>query len=232
MNAQHRRFRALRHAAWQTTLRVRGYRYRLAQIRRIVLATLEHLELPADARVMEVQPKDGGKGLVVVIAWDQVLPTLETVALSRYVISKISAITGLTYAHTELFFEPYLPPSAQLSEEHTSSHWLRERIRRIATSQRPHRRSDAAASVPTLDHPVQQRVFAPQTAPLEPDATAALISDLRERLRASRGRASRPAPLGDEPSTQMLPGRDAIFDGYLTVNAELVDLPPIPRRKP
>lgn len=231
MKAPLRQFRSLRHAAWKTGLRVRGYRYRLAQVCRIVMATLEHLEVPADARVMEVQHKDGGRGLVVVIAWDLLLPTLETVALSRYVVSKIEAITGLSYAHSEVFFEHYLPRHANLTAEQTSSTWLRERIRRLTTPERSHRHRDAAPVVPLHGRPpAQHQVSASQTAPLGPEVTAALINDLRARLRSARARAAE-SDQSSEPSTQMLTKRDAMFDGYLTVSAELVDLPPPPSRR-
>lgn len=197
---------------------LRGQRYRLTQIRRIVLTTLEHLHIPGDARVMEVRCKTSGTGLVVAVAWEHSLPPLETAALSRYIVSKIQSITGLAYVQQDVFFEPYLPPQTQISEQHTSSSWLRERIHRLTASTRHlhHAPADDASELehpPTVPHAPHGRVSGMRLrskGQLQPGEAAAMVEELRRRLHLSRSATSQE--------------KDTIIDGFLTVHADLVTL--------
>lgn len=228
-----KRSQSLKHALWKTALVLRGQRYRLTQIRRIVLTAMEHLHIPGDARVMEVRCKTNGTGLVVAIAWELSLPALETAALSRYIVSKIQAITGLSYSQQDVFFEPYLPPQAEITEKHTSSWWLRERIRRIAVSMRSSRKhqgdsasddAESPATQPQFIHAQRAHVRSHSKGSLQPGEAAAMVAEFRQQLRRrSLSSAARAHPAASEQAQdhRQPSAEEAIIDGFLTVHADL-----------
>lgn len=228
------RTQAFKHALWKTALVLRGQRYRITQIRRIVLTALEHLHIPGDARVMEVRCKTSGTGLVVAIAWEHSLPPLETAALSRYIVSKIQAITGLSYVQQDVFFEPYLPPQAEITEKHTSSWWLRERIHRLTNSVRTSHQRSADSSdgaeehpqtVPQSAHGLHSHVRSHSKGHLKPGEAAAMVAEFRKRLHQSRGGSTTTRKNGAAGHPQDAKDEDAIIDGFLTVHADLAAHP-------
>lgn len=226
-----KRSHAFKHALWKTALVLRGKQYRMSEVRRILLAALEHLHVIGDARAMEAESRHSGTTLVIVVAWDLQLPTLETVALSRYLISKVEAITGLTYAQHDVFFEKFLPPVAELTEQQTSSQWLRERIRKLTNSVR--KAQLAAEQLDDRDYPEasdltsldtsSRHVHSSARQPLSADETLAMIAAIRKRLNQTRNRQT-----GDEgdgsASTRPPHEKDTIIDGFLTVHSDLTQL--------
>lgn len=211
---------------------LRGQRYRLAQIRRIVLAALEHLHVAGDARAMEVYCNGSGQGLAVVISWEHTLPPLERAALGQYVLGKITAVTGLSYDHLNVFFETSQPHQL-MADKHLTSRWLRERIRKLTTTSRKRRSSSAAGDVISgaeeghndslaLSGPEESSSDTDLRERLDAEQAARQILAIRRKLRSRRisvQDAWETTAQSSQNSVQNM--GDRIIDGFLTVHADL-----------